>query len=56
MGLERKRKSINAVQSTDKKRKSIIEKKSSSSSSSSSEDSDEQSDRSNKIYHKFKRK
>jgi len=54
MGLERKRKSINAVQSTDKKRKSIIEKKSSSSSSSSSEDSDEQSDHDNGLNNEVK--
>jgi len=54
MGLDRKRKSINAVQSTDKKRKSIIEKKSSSSSSSSSEDSDEQSDHDNGLINEVK--
>ncbi|KAL4119913.1 hypothetical protein QTP88_012668 [Uroleucon formosanum] len=55
MGLDRKRKSIVAVQSTDKKRKSIIEKKSSSSSSSSSsEDSDEQSDHDNGLNNEVK--
>jgi len=49
MGLDRKRKSINAVQSTDKKRKSIIEK-----NSSSSEDSDEQSDHDNGLNNEVK--
>lgn len=44
MGLDRKRKSINALQNTDKKRKSITEKKP---ASSSSDDSDEQSDHDN---------
>jgi len=41
MGLDRKRKSINAVQNTDKKKKSIVVKK------SSSEYSDEQSEQDN---------
>lgn len=49
MGLDRKRKSINAVQSTDKKRKSIVEKK-----SSSSEESDEQSDHDNGLNDEVK--
>lgn len=46
MGLDRKRKSINALQNTDKKRKSITEKKL---VSSSSDDSDEQSDHDNEL-------
>lgn len=60
MGLDRKRKSIIAVQGSDKKRKSIIEKKlsssssSSSASSSSSEDSDEQSDHDNELNNEVK--
>ncbi|XP_026809781.1 nucleolar transcription factor 1-A-like [Rhopalosiphum maidis] len=53
MGLDRKRKSINALQSTDKKRKSITEKKPAS-SSSSSEDSDEQSDHDNGLNNEVK--
>ncbi|KAE9530625.1 hypothetical protein AGLY_011087 [Aphis glycines] len=48
MGLDRKRKSINVLQNTDKKRKSITEQKPVS-SSSSSDDSDEQSDHDNAL-------
>jgi len=50
MGLDRKRKSINAIQNSDKKKKSIIEKK----SSSSSEDSDEQSEHDNGLNDEVK--
>lgn len=49
MGLDRKRKSINALQNSEKKRKSIVEKK-----PSSSEDSDEQSDHDNGLIDEVK--
>lgn len=49
MGLDRKRKSLIALQNSEKKRKSVVEKK-----PSSSEDSDEQSDHDNGLIDEVK--
>jgi len=49
MGLERKRKSLNALQNNEKKRKSIVEKK-----SSSSENTDEHSEHDNGLIEEVK--